>query len=746
LIYNIYLINQMDKTLCFNLEDIAQLKAKYRNPFNNELSAFTFVRTYSRFIFDQNGNKIKNESYFNVCLRCVNGIISIAKEKLIRDGKWSEREWQAKAKEMLEFMLQFKMLPPGRGLWAMGTPIIHTNRDNMALFNCTFVTTDNIDVVGAECFCYMMYALMVGAGCGYDARGAGKITIMLPEPANFTPNTGSRLANIITEIRHMALTSKKRTADGESYLELEADYITNISLSNRNHIYVHKIDDDRNGWVHAIRLLINSYIGKHYLVVFDYSGVRPIGTPLKTFGGTASGPRPLCEGIGIIRHLLHKNINKPISAVLIADIFNILAMIVIAGNVRRSSQIFVFDDLEMAEIKNWENPEYKYRTQAEGWAYNSNNSFILTDNLPNHEYRKILKERVVPGLLLNGEPGIFNIDLCRQYGRIADGPGNYDMQITGTNPCGEISLQGTSSTASDKPFGAGGELCCLAECVLSKVESEEEFHKILYYCTLYAKLVATLPIAWKGTEAIQTKNLRIGCSLTGIIEYLAKSDYDLDQFGPFLDRGYKRVKQCDMEISALFSLPLSKKTTTVKPSGTLSLIANTTSGMHGAEGQYYNRRVRISKNREDLLSVLRAHGIYLEDDIMNSTATTVASFPVKYTAPVRPKSEITLDFQFRLLKLLQEFWADNSVSCTIEFKEHEADQLADYLIKYRDYIKGVSFIKSGVSYMQQPQERITKEEYEEMKARIVPFSDTDFLIGHEEESDMYCDGDSCNRR
>lgn len=808
----------MDQNLTFKLNSqyIGQAKKLYSElpkvKNDNGLSTFVYVRTYSRNIYDENGNFLKNESFFETCLRCVNGIYSLAKNRFI--GQWNDQHWQKEAFNMFCYFLQKKLLPPGRGLWALGTELVHTKNIGLSLFNCTFITSKNIDIVKAEFFCYVMDCLMVGVGVGFDSLGNGKIIITAPEPANYGPYLNVK--PLYSQLNSMIPSSKKITPNGKKYLELELEYIDNVTTYHYNNYVIYKIPDTREGWVEAMRQLINSYFGKNYITLFDYSGIRPKGVFLKTFGGKASGPQPLAEGIAIIRQLLQKYIDKPVDSLIIVDICNIIAMIVVAGNVRRSSEIFLFDNPEMADIKKMFEPildesngqywkciynaseefiktlpiddptivinkntiesstlfnnidefifdqkkykiypklqvfkKYEYRTMREGWSNNSNNSLIVDYNWTDEEYGHIL-DKILPIIDATSEPGIFNRELSRHYGRICDGYGDHDLNVDGENPCGEITLQGTSKIASDKPNSAGGELCCLAEIIRSNIEDPEEFYKICYYATFLAKMVSTVPIHWKATHEIQHKNHRLGVSQTGIIEYLAKIGYDLKRYKEECKIGYKAVRRADDEISELFNLPRSIKVTTVKPSGTLSLVARTSSGMHAVRSQYYIRRVRMSKSETKLIDILTKLGYHIEDDVTQSLTTVVISFPIEYTKGIRTKRDFTIEEQFRLLVILQKYWSDNAVSCTLEYKDGQLLELKELLIKYKNVLKGASFSKffdaKDTQYAQLPQEEITEEQYLEMSKNLTPFTETDILPDSEhfeEEQDNYCDGDKC---
>lgn len=840
----------MDPNLPFKLSPEYARKAKaiydlaQEDDKDNGLSKLVYARTYSRNIYGGKDGKtyIRNETLYDTWLRCVNGIYSLAKNKFPSASYWDEEYWQKEAYNMMKLFISKKLSPPGRGLWNLGTPLVHSKQIGMALFNCAFITSENIDEIKAEYFCFIMYGLMVGAGVGLDDAGEGKITIQQPTPANFTPC--ATVEPLCKQLEEMVLTSKKRLppkkngSPGKLYLEKEIKYMKNIQVYHENQYEIFKIPDDRAGWIEALRKLLNSYFKGQYIILFDYSNIRQKGEFLITSGGRASGPQPLAEALSIIRHLLQQNINKPLSSELILDIANIIGMMVVAGNVRRSSQIFCFNKLALADIKKayirikddlgnvWNNiilnpgitsietthslPEndrlistydedgrlikirtsyridrddlgylhmfyddgkpisdlygckfyqemepykkYQYRTMPEAWAGNSNNSFIIDDNWTDEEYGKFLDE-ILPLVDETSEPGIFNRELCRHYGRITDGYGDYDINMDGLNPCGEIGLQGrrkSGKSEGDNPYSAGGELCCLVENNMSLIESEADFIRTLRYATFLAKMMCTVRIEWKATDEIQHKNYRIGVSQTGIMEYLAKTNYDMDAYAKLCNAGYLAVRQRDKEISQLFGIPESIKVTTVKPSGTVGTYLGTTSGMHGPWAEHMIRRVRISKDYKHILDGLTKCGYHIEDDVMQSNTTVVASFPVKYQKGIKTKKTFTLEEQFELLRILQTYWSDNAVSVTIFYKDGELGKLKEYLIKYRKFIKCASFSKyfeaSSSQYKQLPQEEITEKEYYQMMSKLKPLSILDLLPKSEVaevEMDNLCDGEKC---
>jgi adenosylcobalamin-dependent ribonucleoside-triphosphate reductase len=494
------------------------------------------------------------------------------------------------------------------------------------------------------------------------------------------------------------------------------------------------VADTREGWVDALRVLINSYIRGTEAVAFDYSFVRKRGTPLKKFGGTASGPDPLAEGLATIRYLLEQN--TKITSLLICDICNVVATIVIAGNVRRSSEIFISSNPEMMKYKDWN--KYPYRSQ---WSWASNNSYKFGDGgiATNLDIQHQIH--------LNGEPGIFNIDNCRKYGRTGELVD--DARVLGCNPCGEISLEGLSDTATGEKYSAGGETCNICETYPSNYEGDlatvvAEFGRDLYYAVLYCKTVTLLEPHWKSTAEIQNRNRRIGVSQTGIQQFIHKHGLSLSDYGAICDEWYGLVKKYDAEISKLLAIPTSIKLTTVKPSGTVSICGGVSSGMHCPIANYYIRRVRYNSELTACTKLFQKKGFHVEPDIWQQNTTSIVSFPIKYEGKTR--TDITMQEQFDLALTLQRHWSDNQVSCTVTYRPEELSHIAELLDKYRSELKGISFLALDcTAYQQAPEEIITRERYDEMMVGVadITFEDFENFAKLDVEDDNYCDGDSC---
>jgi ribonucleoside-triphosphate reductase len=768
---NLQLYTKMYKSLSFNFtnENAAKIatfkQLKASKPIYSE---FTIFRTYSRYIEEEDRKETPDEIF----MRVVRGVFSIIKDHLTTHASgnlWEQHkgDLENKAMRMLKLMYEDKMTPPGRGLWAMGTKLVNVNKMAMALVNCTFITSENIAIVLAEFFAYVMDCLMLGVGVGFNDLGAGRVIIYMP---NFAPTNvaNNRLKSrsdqyggfIHTQILNFINQSRANNFTDESnimYLQRELDYIYSVSAQltdYRKSVSIHVIKDSRDGWVNALRVLLNSYFIKgSYIVIFDYSKIRNAGIPLKTFGGVASGPIPLAELLSATRYLLqNRYIGKTIDSLFIIDVCNLIARTVIAGNVRRSSQICLSTNKDIVNAKLYSMAEYKYRAK---WGWASNNSYIVTSDTDtdsnvaqtlDSQHEQISMETIATILknnFVNGEPGLFMLDNARKYGRLIDGPNYADLAVTGTNPCGEISLQGSVGDVSNVPFSCGGETCNLVETFPCNYADVNDYYEDLELAVLYAKAVTLIPYHWAGTNKIQEANRRIGVSMSGIALLLAKMGYDLDLFAEFCDKAYKHVCDYDRQISELFGIPESIKKTTVKPSGTVSICANVTSGMHFPIYKTYLRRIRFSETDHSCKELLERSGVPIEKD-KYSTNTLVAAFPFKIPYECITRDEITVEFQFKLLAVLQTYWADNQVSCTITFKDEEYPKLASLIYEYQHKIKGLSLLRlTHGSYEQAPLEAISQSQYEELSRNIKPLELNNIRGEDDLETDMYCDGDSC---
>ena len=645
-----------------------------RDAAGNSVGEITFLRTYSR--KKQDGTK---ETWADVCERVINGMYSLQKDHCRKNRlPWSGVRGQASAKEAFDRLFNLKWTPPGRGLWIMGTPLVNQHKNSAALQNCAFVSTSEMTRDNpSEPFAFLMEASMLGIGVGFDDKGADKdFTI-------YEPNKGT---------------------------------------------ITHVITDDREGWAIATSELINSYLkpDQNY-IEFDYSLVRPYGSVIATFGGTASGPEPLEKLHKAIKKKFTGRAGEKLTSVDIADIGNLIGVCVVSGNVRRSAELFIGKNTEeFLNLKNSETfPERNsYDPKNPGWGWMSNNSIETTVGAD--------ISNIVDGIALNGEPGVIWMDMSRKYGRLIDPPNNKDWRVSGYNPCAEQSLESY-------------ECCTLVETYLNRHESLEDYKRTLKFAYLYAKTVTLLPTHWEKTNAIMQRNRRIGASMSGIANFA--DNHGIPKLREWMDEGYEVIKRYDNIYSEWFGIRESIKMTTVKPSGTVSILAGESPGVHWTPGgKYFNRAIRFA-NDDPMLPLFKMANYRVEPASESPDTTSVVFFPIKSDAK-RAERDVTIFEKMALASVAQRYWSDNSVSVTISFdSETEQKYVGTVLHMYDGQLKTVSFLPSGnFTYPQMPYTQITEEEYrEDGENKLFPIDFSGVYAGMAADAigENYCSTDSC---
>lgn len=484
------------------------------------------------------------------------------------------------------------------------------------------------------------------------------------------------------------------------------------------------IPDSREGWCDSVAILLESYFfASRNTINFDYSHIRPSGEPIKGFGGVAAGPGPLIDLHKSLREQFEGREGQKISTTDIVDVQNKIGKCVVAGNVRRSAEIALGDanDLDFLDLKNWEiNPE---RMGANGWGHTSNNSIVANvgDNF----------DHIAARIADNGEPGIVWLDLCRKYGRLVDAPNNKDWRAAGTNPCSEQTLE-------------SGECCTLVENFISRHDSLEDFQKTLKVSYLYAKSVTLLPTHWPETNAIMQRNRRIGCSVSGLAHFAEM--YGWTDLRAWLDSGYEYIQMLDTKYSEWLGCRQSIKTTSVKPSGTVSLLFGVTPGVHWPTADVYIRRMRLASN-DPLLDALREAGYLTEPDVMDPVHSVVVELPT-VGPEVRTEREVSMWEKTALAILAQRYWADNQVSVTVTFKEDEKTQIGALLRSIDGQLKSVSMLpllEVGGAYKQMPYERIALEEWDKQVEKVKRIDWTEYYKGKsfDAEGEKFCSNDTC---
>jgi len=662
------------------------------------LGEATFYRTYSR----SDNPRLpegKMETWTDTCRRVVEGMQSIEQEHCLENNiNWNAEKAQISAQRAFTLLFHMKWMPPGRGLWMMGSAFVHRDGGVEALQNCAFVSTGFMRKDPGEPFDWTMTRSMLGVGVGFDVRGAGTIRIYKP----------------------------------------------------RGKTKVHVVDDSREGWGESVHVLLNSFLlPDQQPIELDYSQVRPGGLPIKRFGGVSSGPEPLILCNKRIEKILRNHIGDLVSSRMIADFMNIIGTCVVSGNVRRSAEIALgfADDEDFIGLKDFMNPEnfdrlgLKYGVNDEGeqiiesdpenkgFGWMSNNSVFVE---PTHdpEYYMPMAEKTWQ----NGEPGYFWLDNVHNYARMNRIIDQTDSRVLGSNPCVEQVLEHK-------------EMCTLGEIFASRIENLAEAREVVKQAYRYCKLVTILnrKITDPESREVMTRNHRIGLSQTGIAQiYESKGE---DELIHWLSAMYGHVQYYDDLYSQWYQVPKSIRTTSVKPSGTITLLpTNVTPGIHfSVAGRYIKRRVNMPAG-SNLTMMLQKLGYEMEDS-KQTPNTWIVSFPVDMGSEVRSEAEVSPDEQLLLHSIVTRYWADNNASQTIKFDRDTTSprDLAELLAKYDSHTKGLAFLplEKG-TYEQMPYEAITEDEYYAMIERIPKeFHIDGAVFDLHQKDDKYCDGDSC---
>ncbi len=576
---------------------------------------------------------------------------------------FSENEQQ----ELREIMLDLKGTVAGRFLWQLGTETV--DRLGLpSLQNCAFVVVDN----PIRPFTWAFEMLMLGSGVGFNIQrhNIGK----LPKP--------------YTNVKIERMDAN------------DADFI---------------VPDSREGWVELLRRVLEASFVTGKGFTFATHLIRSKGSPIKGFGGTASGPEDLVWGMMEINKILNSKWGDSLTSVDCLDVMNIIGRIVVAGNVRRSAQIAIgdADDELYLNAKRWD------LGNIPNWRAMSNNS-VICSNI--HQ----LHPSFWDGYNGNGEPyGIINLDAARRMGRTNE-TWYPDPEVQGFNPCAEQGL-------------ANFETCCLAEIYLPNITSYEELKRVARYLYRVNKHSLAIKCAVPETEDIVHRNMRMGIGVTGYLQAT-------EEQRSWLSDCYTYLRAYDKEYSALCEFPESIKLTTVKPSGTLSLLAGVTPGAHPAYSQYYIRRIRMASGTP-LVKAAKDAGYPVEFvrnfDGTEDKGTEVVSFPCKFPEGTKLAAEMTAIDQLEVIKRLQKDWSDNAVSVTIYYRLHELEAIKQWLVENLHVVKSVSFLlHNDHGFDQAPLEEITKEVYEQMSQSVTPLVSLDGILFDDVSIDD-CDTGAC---
>ena len=602
-----------------------------------EIGYITFKRTYARKL-DENDKNSKTEELDHVVKRELD---ACRRQLNVNFTKEEEEEYY-------KSRMQLKWSVAGRFMWQLGTRTV----DKLglpSLQNCAAVVVNE----PIRPFTWAFEMLMLGSGVGYNIQ------------------------------RHNVYQIPKL----KGKVKIERKDVNDVDFI---------VTDNREGWIKLLGKLLKAHFYTGEGFTYSVHCVRSKGSQIKGFGGTASGPEDLCNGINQINDILNTRANKKLRPIDCLDIMNIIGAIVVSGNVRRSAQIAIgdHDDIEYLKAKRWD------LGTIPNWRAMSNNSVVCDniDDLPK-EFWETYEQ---------GEPyGFINLELARSCGRT--GEIQYpDPFVEIFNPCAEQGLENK-------------ETCCLAEMFLPNIVSFNELIRCLALAYKVCKHSLSLPCSLKDTENIVHKNMRMGIGMTGVLQAT-------EEQRSWLSKAYLWLREFDAAYSASHGFPTSIKLTTVKPSGTLSLLAGVTPGIHpNPAGPYYIRRIRIASD-SSLIEVCRKHGYPIEYQLnfdgTEDRNTMVVSFPCKLPEGTPVAANYTWKEQLEMVKWMQANWSDNSVSCTVYYRKEDLEDIKAYLKEnYSENFKTLSFLLyHGHGFVQAPYETITEELYNKIKAGTRPIN------------------------
>ena len=488
------------------------------------------------------------------------------------------------------------------------------------------------------------------------------------------------------------------------------------------------VKDSKEGWAKSLRQLIALlYSGE--IPTWDVSKVRPAGAPLKTFGGRASGPAPLVDLFNFTIATFKKASGRKLSSVECHDIMCKIGEVVVVGGVRRSAMI---------SLSNLSDERMRSAKSGSWWDNNpqralANNSVSYTEKPDNLSFMKEWLALVESG---SGERGIFNREASKKQAALnGRRDANYEF---GTNPCSEIILRPS-------------QFCNLTECVVRATDTIETLSEKVRLATILGTIQSTFtkfPYLRKQWTDNTAEERLLGVSLTGIMDNPLMT---LKNKG--LDKTLAHLKEVAVATNAEWAdrlgIPVAAAISCVKPSGTVSQLVDSASGIHGRHSPYYIRTVR-GDNKDPLTQFMKDQGIPNEPDAFKPDQTTVFSFPQKAPEGAICTKDMTAIEQLEMWLMYQRNWCEHKPSVTINVKSEEWLETGAFVYKYFDEMSGVSFLPFNEhTYQQAPYQDCNKSAYDRLKSVMPKKIDWEKLSEYESEDNtsgsqtLACSGDSC---
>ena len=511
---------------------------------------------------------------------------------------------------------------------------------------------------------------------------------------------------------------------------VERQYVTKLQVINEDFYdtdTVIIVSDSKLGWAKALRELIYMLIAGQ-IPKWNLSRVRPAGAPLKTFGGRASGPEPLEDLFKFCVNIFREAAGRKLTSLEAHDICCKIAEVVVVGGVRRSALI---------SLSNLSDDRMRHAKAGRWWESNvqralANNSACYTEKpdmgIFMEEWKSLYESK-------SGERGMFNRHAAQtQAAKNTRRDASYEF---GTNPCSEIILR-------DREF------CNLSEVVVRENDTEETLTEKVKLATIIGTLQSTLTnfryLNRKWSENCEEERL-LGVSLTGIMDN-ALTNGKTKGLDELLRKLRQAAVDANLQWSKKLGIPQSVAITCVKPSGTVSQLVDSASGIHARHNPYYIRTVRADK-KDPLAKMMFDAGFPVEDDVTKPDHTWVFSFPVKGPKNGVYRKDMTAVEQLELWKVYQENWCEHKPSITVSVHEKEWMEVGAWVFGNFDMMSGVSFLPfADHTYRQAPYQDCSKLEYDELVKKM-PKADWTKLAEYESgdmttsSQELACSADGC---
>ena len=587
--------------------------------------------------------------------------------------------------ELEQAIVGLEIMPSMRAMMTAGPAL---ERDNTAGYNCSYLPVDD-----PKSFDEAMYILLCGTGVGFS---------------------------------------------------VERQYISKLPevpvLYDSDSIIV--VKDSKEGWAKAFRQVL-ALLWAGEIPKWDVSKVRPAGARLKTFGGRASGPAPLVELFNFAVATFKNAQGRKLSSIECHDLMCFIGQIVVVGGVRRSAMI---------SLSNLSDDRMRHAKSGQWWETAAHralaNNSVCYSEKPDIE--TFMREWLALVESKSGERGVFNREASKkQAAKFGRRDPNYDF---GTNPCSEIILRGSKLDAKGDPIpGTGGQFCNLTEVVVRATDSVDDLERKVRLATILGTIQSTyvkFPYLRKVWQKNTAEERLLGVSLTGIMDNPLMTTKNEG-----LEKTLEHLRNVAVDTNAVWAerlgIPVSAAITCVKPSGTVSQLVDSASGIHARHNDYYIRTVR-GDNKDPLTQFMIDQGIPAEPCVFKGDTTTVFSFPQKSPDNAVTRNDMTAIEQLETWLIYQRSWCEHKPSVTITVRDSEWLAVGAFVYEHFDEMSGVSFLPhSDHTYQQAPYQDCTKEEYEELLKLMPERIDWSKLNEYEQEDNtvamqtMACSGDSC---